>query len=180
MAAGKACNARLRPTAETAVRGMRSPSSSVGRNPKAPAMSRRRRRQGVPREGLLRGKTCGAPFRPCVPGEGSGCQQFLIGGFGCNAVHRGNQPHDVVGFDGLFRRCLGRILRQVCPQTLKTGAFVCRERRQGFDLLCVSIGVQRGKRLPHGRGGLPCRRRKDRIAGLSSCFCSAARASFTA
>ena len=122
--------------------------------------------KGFAREGLLRGKTCSVPFRPCVPGEGSGRQQFLIGGSGCNAVHRGNQPHDVVGFDGLFRRCLGRILRQVFPQTLKTGAFVCRERRQGFDLLCVSTGVQRGKRLPHGRSGLPGRRRKDRIAGL--------------
>src|SRR3546814_12282452 len=50
--------------------------------------------------------------------------------------------------------------------TLKTGAFVCRECRQGLDLLCVCVGVQRGKRLPHGRGGLPGRRRKDRIAGL--------------
>src|SRR3546814_6910241 len=38
--------------------------------------------KGFAREGILRGKTCSTPFRPCVPGEGSGCQQLLIGGSG--------------------------------------------------------------------------------------------------
>src|SRR3546814_2952878 len=98
--------------------------------------------KGFAREGLLRGKTCSTPFRPCVPGEGSGCQQLLIGGSGCNAVHHGNQPHDVVGFDGLFRRCLGRILRQVFPQTLKTRSEEHTSELQSlmrisYDVLCL-------------------------------------------
>ena len=160
--------------------GMRSPSSSVGRNPIAPAMSRRRRRQGFAREGLLRGKTCGARFDRASLARAAAA----------------SSSSSVVLAATLFTAVISRMTLSAltaCSAAALVGFFDRSSRRRSRRTLSSAesaanasiffasvLAFSAASAFPTAVVAFQVGAAKIGLRAFSSCFCSAARASFTA